>query len=112
MLPDDAVGKPDVNAGMQYLGKKGVNNVLIEAGPGLVTSFLAADAVDRIYWTQSNHILGANALAAVDSLGIELTNKVATLPKNKYFQEDQRVIGDDRLVILTKLRLDSCKTGA
>ena len=56
---------------MEYLGKQGVNNALIEAGPGLVTSILAADAVDRIYWTQSNHILGSNALAAVENLGNE-----------------------------------------
>ena len=46
LLPDDAVGKPDVNAGMQYLGTQGVNHALIEAGPGLVTSILAAGAVD------------------------------------------------------------------
>ena len=101
-MPDDAVGKPDVNAGMQYLGAQGVNNALIEAGPGLVTSILAAGAVDRIYWTQSNHILGANALAAVDSLGTELANKMAILPEKEYFQSDHRLIGDDRLVILTK----------
>ena len=107
LLPDDAVGKPDVNAGMQYLGTQGVNHALIEAGPGLVTSILAADAVDRIYWTQSNHILGANALAAVDNLGSELANKMAILPEKKYFQSDHRLIGDDRLVVLTKSRLNS-----
>ena len=33
--------------------QKGVNYALIEAGPGIVTSILAADAVDRIYWAQS-----------------------------------------------------------
>ena len=107
VLPDDAVGKPDVNAGMQYLGTQGVNHVLIEAGPRLVTSILAADAVDRIYWTQSNHILGANALAAVDSLDTELANKMAILPEKRYFQSDYRLIGDDRLITLTKSRLNS-----
>ena len=39
-LPDDAVGKPDVNAGMQYLGTQGVNYALIEAGPALLPAFL------------------------------------------------------------------------
>jgi diaminohydroxyphosphoribosylaminopyrimidine deaminase/5-amino-6-(5-phosphoribosylamino)uracil reductase len=107
LLPDDAVGKPDVNAGMQYLGTQGVNHALIEAGPGLVTSILAAGAVDRIYWTQSNHILGSNALAAVDNLGSELANEMASLPEKKYFQSDHRLIGDDRLVVLTKSRLNS-----
>ncbi len=111
LLPDDTFGKPDVTAGMRYLGANGVNHALIEAGPGLVTSILRADAVDRIYWTQSNHVLGADALAAVDTLGAEMTNKIANLPKKKYFQADYRVIGDDRLVILTKPRLKSWKTG-
>ncbi len=111
-LPDDAAGKPDVSAGMRYLGTKGVNHALIEAGPSLVTSILAANAVDRIYWTQSNHILGSNALAAVDNLGTELANKMAILPQKEYFQTDHRVIGDDRLVILTKSRLNGEETGA
>ena len=111
-LPDDAVGNPDVTAGMQYLGTKGVNHALLEAGPGLVTSILAADVVDRIYWTQSNHILGANALAAVQNLSIELANKTVSLPEKKYFQVDHREIGDDRLVTLTKSRLHRSKTGA
>ena len=111
LLPDDSVGKPDVTAGMRYLGTNGVNNALIEAGPGLVTSILRADAADRIYWTQSNHVLGADALAAVDILGTELTTKIATIPKKKYFQADIRMIGDDRLVTLTKPRLNNRKTG-
>ena len=111
-LPDDAAGKPDVNAGLQYLGKKGVNHALIEAGPGLVTSFLIADAVDRIYWTQSNHILGSDALAAVESLGTNLTNKMVILPKNKYTQSSHRLIGADRLTILSKQCINSGKTQA
>ena len=111
-LPDDAVGKPDVNAGIRYLGTKGINHALIEAGPGLVTSSLAADAVDRIYWTQSNHILGANALAAVENLGTELAKEMSILLEKKYFLADHRVIGDDRLVVLSKSRLNTKKTGA
>ena len=111
-LPDDSVGKPDLNAAMQYLGTKGINNALIEAGPGIVTSALAADAVDRIYWTQSNHILGANALAAVDILNMDAANKMAVLPEKKYFQTDYQVFGDDRLITLTKSPVYSKKTGA
>ena len=89
-----------------------VNVCLIEAGSKLVTSFLAADVVDRIYWTQSNHILGADALAAVDSLGNALTNRMAMLPENKYTQVSHRVIGDDRLTILTKPSMNSGETQA
>ena len=111
-LPNDEVGKPDINAGLQYLGTKGVNHALIEAGPGIVTSILAADAVDRIFWTQSDHILGASAIAAVDKLGAELVNKIQTLPQKKYLHADHRIIGEDRLVTLTKSRLNNFKAGA
>ncbi len=110
LLPDDAVGKPDINVGLQYLGKVGVNHALVEAGPCLVTSFLSAEAVDRIYWTQSNHILGADALAAVGNLNIVPANKMAILPENKYTEADHRVIGGDRLTIMTRPHLDSGNT--
>ncbi len=106
-LPDDPSGRPDVTAGMQYLGEQGVNHALVEAGPGLATSIIAADAVDRIYWTQSNHILGADSLAAIDNLGTEPLNEIAILPEKKYVQADYRVIGDDRLVTLNKSHLNS-----
>jgi diaminohydroxyphosphoribosylaminopyrimidine deaminase/5-amino-6-(5-phosphoribosylamino)uracil reductase len=64
-LPLDAAGHPDIGAALEYLGSHGVNHLLVEAGTGLATAFLAADAVDRIYWTQSDHILGNDALPAV-----------------------------------------------
>jgi len=106
-LPDNAAGKPDVNAGLQYLGTKGVNQVLIEAGPALVTSFLMADAVDRIYWTQSDHVLGSDALGAVESLSTVQTNNMVILPEKRYTQSGHRVIGADRLTILSKPRMIS-----
>ena len=107
LLPDNAAGKLGVNAGLQYLGTKGINHVLIEAGPALVTSFLMADAVDRIYWTQSDHVLGSDALGAVESLGTILTNNMVTLPEKRYTQIGHRVIGADRLTILSKPRFIS-----
>ena len=110
VLPDDVDGKPEVTAGLQYLGSKGVNNVLIEAGSKLVTSFLAADVVDRIYWTQSNHILGSDALTAIGKLGLDPPNEVEILLENKYIQSDHLVIGNDRLTVLTKPLIKNDRT--
>ena len=109
VMPNDSSGKLDVSAALRYLGKEGINNVLIEAGTEIVTSFLTADSVDRIYWTQSNHILGADALAAIGTLVSKPMNKVAILLKTKYTQSVHRVIGNDRLIILNKVRIKSGK---
>ena len=88
--------KPDINAGLQYLGTQGVNHALIEAGPGIVTSILAADAVDRIYWTQSDHILGANAIAAVDNLVLSWQTRSNSSTKEILPVRITGLIGDDR----------------
>jgi len=42
VLPNDANGKPDVEAALRYLGETGVNNAFVEAGTGLVTSFFSS----------------------------------------------------------------------
>ena len=41
-LPDDSDGRPDISAALRYMGMRGINHALVEAGTGLVTSFLAA----------------------------------------------------------------------
>jgi len=126
VLPDDANGKPDVEAALRYLGDIGVNNVLVEAGTGLVTSFLAADAVDQIYWTQSDHILGSDALSAIGVLMSPTSsppplgtvtdrsaiNTVAIFVENNYIQSHNQVIGNDRLTILRKQPVNSGKAQA
>jgi diaminohydroxyphosphoribosylaminopyrimidine deaminase/5-amino-6-(5-phosphoribosylamino)uracil reductase len=101
-LPLDAAGRPDIGAALEYLGSHGVNHLLVEAGTGLATAFLAADAVDRIYWTQSDHILGNDALPAVGPLARQGINEVALCLERTYIQSHQRMIGADRLVVLEK----------
>ncbi|MDB3879768.1 bifunctional diaminohydroxyphosphoribosylaminopyrimidine deaminase/5-amino-6-(5-phosphoribosylamino)uracil reductase RibD [Alphaproteobacteria bacterium] len=101
-LPDDADGRPDIGAALHYMGARGVNHALVEAGSGLVTSFLAADAVNCIYWTQSDHILGGNSLPAVGQFESQTINAVATFAENRYIQTHYQAIGCDRLIILQK----------
>ena len=101
-LPDDAGGRPDIGAALHYLGTRGINHALVEAGTGLVTSFLAANAVDCIYWTQSDHILGADALPAVGQFTSQKINAVGIFAENRYIQTHYQAIGSDRLIILQK----------
>ena len=101
-LPGDADGQPDIGAALHYMGERGINHALVEAGTGLVTSFLAADAADCIYWTQSDHILGGDALPAVGQFASQKINAVAIFAKNRYTQTLYHEIGGDRLIILQK----------
>ena len=111
-LPNDADGRPDIGAALHYMGARGINHALVEAGTGLVTSFLSADAADCIYWTQSNHILGGNSLPAVGQLTSQTTNAVALFAENRYIQTHYQAIGCDRLIILQKPNANFGRTQA
>ena len=99
-LPEDTNGRPDVGAALHYMGARGINHGLVEAGTGLVTSFLAAGAANCIYWTQSDHILGSDALPAVGQFTTQTINAVAIFAQNRYTQTHYQAIGRDRLIIL------------
>ena len=111
-LPDNADGRPDIGAALRYMGTRGINHALVEAGTGLVTSFLAADAADCIYWTQSVHILGGDALPAVGQLAAQTINAVAIFAENRYIQTHDQAIGSDRLIILQKSNANTGRTQA
>ena len=111
-LPDDADGRPDVCAALHFVGARGINHALVEAGTGLVTSFLAADAADCIYWTQSDHILGGDALPAVGKFTSQTINAVAIFAENRYIQTHHQAIGGDRLIILQKPNASTGRTQA
>ena len=111
-LPDDAAGRPDIGAALRYMGDRGINHALVEAGTGLVTSFLAANAVDCIYWTQSDHILGGDALPAVGQFASQKINAVEIFAENRYIQTHYQEIGGDRLIILQKPNANTGRTQA
>ena len=111
-LPDDVDGRPDICAALHYMGARGINHALVEAGTGLVTSFLAADAADCIYWTQSDHILGGDSLPAVGQFTSQIINAVAIFAENRYIQTHYQVIGHDRLIILQKPNANTGRTQA
>ena len=111
-LPDDTDVQPDIDAALHYLGTRGINHALVEAGTGLVTSFLAANAVDCIYWTQSDHILGGDALSAVGQFASQTINAVAIFAENRYIQTHYQEIGGDRLIILQKPNANTGRTQA
>ena len=58
-----------LRSAMNLFGKKGIKNILVEGGSGIITSFLKASLVDEIVAIISPKILGSG-LNAVGDLGI------------------------------------------
>lgn len=60
--PDD---RPDPRWVIEHLAEHGIRSLLLEGGPGLNASFLAADLIDEVYWTIGAHLLGTDALPMI-----------------------------------------------
>lgn len=54
---------------LDELHGRGIRHLMVEGGPTVIAAFLAADAVDEIFWYQAPKILGAGK-SAVSDLGI------------------------------------------
>lgn len=92
ILPDDSYGRLDLHAVLFHLGTIGINTILVEAGTGVTTTMVEAGLVDKIFWTQSHHILGDDARPVVGQLKL-----VALPPQNLYTQLAASSIGQDQL---------------
>ena len=104
-LPPDPKGQLDLHAVLNHLGTIGINTVLVEAGTGVTTAMLGAGLVDKIYWTQSQHILGADARPVVGPLKL-----VAMPPQNLYTQLTSSLIGQDQFRVFVR-DVNQDKTG-
>ncbi len=95
-------GKIDLPLLLQYLGKFGIADILLEAGSILVTEFLTQDLIDRIYYFHNQQFLGADSQNAIASLGLET---LADAPKFHLYAEKQFPRDDtmaDKLLILDR----------
>jgi riboflavin biosynthesis pyrimidine reductase len=50
---------------LDRLSERGIGSILLEGGPHLNASFLAADLIDEVYWTVGAHLLGTDALRMI-----------------------------------------------
>ncbi|MGI8998725.1 MAG: RibD family protein [Candidatus Limnocylindria bacterium] len=60
--PDD---RPDTAWVLARLAERGIGSLLLEGGPRLNASFLAASLIDEVYWTVGAHLLGTDALRMI-----------------------------------------------
>lgn len=92
VLPN-AQGKVDLPALLQELGRRGINEVMVEAGPKLAGSLLREDCVDELLLYQAPLLLGDAARGLAD-LG-ELT-ELAGAPRLNVVE--RRAVGADFLI--------------
>ena len=104
-LPSDSNGRLDLHAVLDHLATIGINTILVEAGTCVTTAMLAAGLVDKIYWTQSRHILGADARPVVGPLKL-----VALPPQNLYTRVISSSIGQDQFQVFVR-DVNQDKTG-
>jgi diaminohydroxyphosphoribosylaminopyrimidine deaminase/5-amino-6-(5-phosphoribosylamino)uracil reductase len=90
-MPADAAGRIDLNATLRRLAALECNEVLVEAGPRLAGSFLAAGLADEIVLYVAPTILGETALPA-----FVLPQPLRALSERpQYSYHDVRRVGPD-----------------
>lgn len=57
--------EPDPGWVLERLAERGIRSVLLEGGPTTNAAFLAADAIDELYWTVGSRLLGSDALPMI-----------------------------------------------
>ena len=62
-------GQPDVLAVLDDLGRRDINDLLVETGPHLAGSLLVADVVDELVIYQAPHIMGSETVAMFHTPG-------------------------------------------
>jgi riboflavin biosynthesis pyrimidine reductase len=53
---------------LAQLVQRGIHSLLLEGGPTTIATFLAADAIDELYWTIGARLLGTDALPMIASI--------------------------------------------
>ena len=62
VAPTDA---PEPAWVLSRLAERGIRSVLLEGGPTTNAAFVAADAIDELYWTIGARLLGTDALPMI-----------------------------------------------
>lgn len=89
-------GRVDADAVLQELAARGVNEVLVEAGPGLAGHLLEKDLVDELVIYQAPHIMGSQTMGLVTTPSWE-----ALADRQSLTITDVRRIGGDTRITAT-----------
>jgi diaminohydroxyphosphoribosylaminopyrimidine deaminase/5-amino-6-(5-phosphoribosylamino)uracil reductase len=87
---DAAPGRLDLGKALALLGERGITRLMVEGGPAVAASFVAADLVDEAVLLRSPKPIGADGVPALD--GAPLT----ALTQSSHLQSAGReTLGDD-----------------
>lgn len=88
-------GRVDPEALLRVLGQRGVLSVLLEGGPTLAASFLAAGLVDKVYFFLAPLLIGGEG--APGALGGKGVAELAAAPRLREVEVER--VGEDVLVV-------------
>ena len=86
------LGRPDPQAMLAELGRRGLTRVLVEGGARLAGALVRAGLVDRIAWFRAPLLLGGDGVPALEPLGVADPGGAP-----KWRRIDARSIGADAL---------------
>jgi diaminohydroxyphosphoribosylaminopyrimidine deaminase/5-amino-6-(5-phosphoribosylamino)uracil reductase len=106
-VPLDDMGMIDPQDALETLAHRGITRVLIEGGPAVAESFVAADLVDEAVIYQSPNPVGDGGLMPFGGEGLD------RLSKNGHFTLiATRTFGPDRMTLLRRIRSCSLASSA
>ncbi len=83
-------GIPDMRAGLEVLGTRGITRLMVEGGAHLAAALIRADLVDRLEWFRAPSLIGADGVPAVQAYGVDTLDQQA-----RFRRIDIRSAGDD-----------------
>jgi diaminohydroxyphosphoribosylaminopyrimidine deaminase/5-amino-6-(5-phosphoribosylamino)uracil reductase len=87
-----SAGCIDLSAVLHVLGNRGITRLMVEGGPTIAASFVAADLVDEAAMFRSNVTIGAAGIDALE--GLPLT---AVTASPRFVRRGIETVGEDRL---------------
>lgn len=70
-LPHDADSVLDIKKALLYLGKKNINDLLVEGGANLAASLARHNLIDRLVWYRAPILLGGDGIPALKPFGVD-----------------------------------------
>lgn len=90
-------GRLDVVSVAQTLAGKGITRLLVEGGPNIARSFLAAELVDRVVILKGSRPVGGGGLMPFVMSGLERISD-----RGEFIETERRTFGEDHMSIFEK----------
>jgi diaminohydroxyphosphoribosylaminopyrimidine deaminase / 5-amino-6-(5-phosphoribosylamino)uracil reductase len=88
-------GRVDLSAALQLLGRREINEVLVEAGPTLTGALMQHGLIDELILYIAPRLLGDDALPMIRLPGLAMLGAAPTMQRSEL-----RVVGDDLCLVL------------